>query len=156
MFMDSIKISFYSILSRHLKFIDAFAGEKILDAKNEYKELYSKYSQIKSELSRLNDNKDEMEIQREIDLLKFQIDEIEAANLNAEEYEELIQKRDVFRNSEKIFNNLNVSYEAIHNSEINAIDIVGRVVSELSPISSFDKKIENIYNEVERIMYELQ
>lgn len=142
--------------SRHLKFIDAFAGEKILDSKNEYKELYSKYSQIKSELSRLNDNKDEMEIQREIDLLKFQIDEIEAANLNAEEYEELIQKRDVFRNSEKIFNNLNVSYEAMHNSEINAIDIVGRVVSELSTISSFDKKIENIYNEVERIMYELQ
>ena len=142
--------------SRHLKFIDAFAGEKILDSKNEYKELYSEYSRIKSELSRLNDNKDEMEIQREIDLLKFQIDEIEAANLNTEEYEELIQKRDVFRNSEKIFNNLNISYEAIHNSDMNAIDIVGRIVSELSPISSFDKKIESICNEVERIMYELQ
>ena len=142
--------------SRHLKFIDAFAGETIVDAKMEYKELYSEYSKVKSELLRLNDNKDEMEIQREIDLLKFQIDEIEAANLNPEEYEELIQKRDVFRNSEKIFNNLNVSYEAIHNSEINAIDIVGRVVSELSSIASFDKKIGDIYNEVERIMYELQ
>lgn len=142
--------------SRHLKFIDAFAGETIVDAKMEYKELYSEYSKVKSELLRLNDNKDEMEIQREIDLLKFQIDEIEAANLNPEEYEELIQKRDVFRNSEKIFNNLNVSYEAIHNSEINAIDIVGRVVSELSYIASFDKKIGDIYNEVERIMYELQ
>ncbi len=142
--------------SRHLKFIDAFAGETIVDAKMEYKELYSEYSKVKSELLRLNDNKDEMEIQRERDLLKFQIDEIEAANLNPEEYEELIQKRDVFRNSEKIFNNLNVSYEAIHNSEINAIDIVGRVVSELSSIASFDKKIGDIYNEVERIMYELQ
>lgn len=142
--------------SRHLKFIDAFAGEKIMDAKMEYKELYAEYSKVKSELLRLNDNKDEMEIQREIDLLKFQIDEIESANLNPDEYEELIQKRDVFRNSEKIFNNLNVSYEAIHNSEINAIDIVGRVVSELSSISSFDKKIGDIYNEVERIMYELQ
>lgn len=142
--------------SRHLKFIDAFAGETIVDAKMEYKELYSEYSKVKSELLRLNDNKDEMEIQRKIDLLKFQIDEIEAANLNPEEYEELIQKRDVFRNSEKIFNNLNVSYEAIHNSEINAIDIVGRVVSELSSIASFDKKIGDIYNEVERIMYELQ
>ena len=142
--------------SRHLKFLDAFAGETIVDAKMEYKELYSEYSKVKSELLRLNDNKDEMEIQREIDLLKFQIDEIEAANLNPEEYEELIQKRDVFRNSEKIFNNLNVSYEAIHNSEINAIDIVGRVVSELSSIASFDKKIGDIYNEVERIMYELQ
>lgn len=142
--------------SRHLKFIDAFAGETIVDAKMEYKELYSEYSKVKSERLRLNDNKDEMEIQREIDLLKFQIDEIEAANLNPEEYEELIQKRDVFRNSEKIFNNLNVSYEAIHNSEINAIDIVGRVVSELSSIASFDKKIGDIYNEVERIMYELQ
>ncbi len=142
--------------SRHLKFIDAFAGETIVDAKMEYKELYSEYSKVKSELLRVNDNKDEMEIQREIDLLKFQIDEIEAANLNPEEYEELIQKRDVFRNSEKIFNNLNVSYEAIHNSEINAIDIVGRVVSELSSIASFDKKIGDIYNEVERIMYELQ
>lgn len=142
--------------SRHLKFIDAFAGETIVDEKMDYKELYSEYSKVKSELLRLNDNKDEMEIQREIDLLKFQIDEIEAANLNPEEYEELIQKRDVFRNSEKIFNNLNVSYEAIHNSEINAIDIVGRVVSELSSIASFDKKIGDIYNEVERIMYELQ
>lgn len=141
---------------RHLKFIDAFAGEKILEAKKDYKETYSDYSKIKSELSRLNDNKDEMEIQREIDLLKFQIDEIDSANLNESEYEELIQKRDIFRNSEKIFNNLNVAYEAIHNSDINAIDIVGRVVSELTSVSSFDKKIENICNEVERIMYELQ
>lgn len=141
---------------RHLKFIDNFAGEKILEAKKDYKETYSKYSKIKAELSRLNDNKDEMEIQREIDLLRFQIDEIDAANLNESEYEELIQKRDIFRNSEKIFNNLNVAYEAIHNSDINAIDIVGRVVSELTSVSSFDKKIENICSEVERIMYELQ
>ena len=142
--------------SRHIKFIDDFAGDKITDAKKCYKEVYSEYSRIKSALYNLNDNKDEMEIQREIDLLKFQIEEIESANLSVDEYDELIKKRDVFRNSEKIFNNLNVSYEAIHNSDINAIDILGRAVSELSSISSFDSKIENIYNDIERIMYELQ
>lgn len=142
--------------SRHIKFIDDFAGDKITEAKKAYKEVYSEYSRIKSALYSLNDNKDEMEIQREIDLLKFQIEEIESANLSIEEYDELIKKRDVFRNSEKIFNNLNVSYEALHNSDINAIDILGRAVSELSSISAFDSKIANIYNEIERIMYELQ
>ena len=42
-----------------------------------------------------------MQIQREIDLLKFQINEIESANLSNDEYEELLKQRDVYRNSEK-------------------------------------------------------
>lgn len=142
--------------NRHLTFIDSFAGDKIYNAKEEYKDLYNKYSKVKMELLKLNDNKDEMEIQREIDLLKFQINEIESANLSENEYEELIKNREVFRNSEKIFNSLNISYEAIHNGEVNAIDIIGRIVSELSSVSSYDNKIETIYNDMERIMYELQ
>lgn len=142
--------------SRHLTFIDSFAGENIFYAKKDYKDLYDEYSKKKSELSRLNDNKDEMEIQREIDLLKFQINEIDSANLTQDEYDELLKKREVFRNSEKIYNSLNISYEAIHNNDVNAIDIIGRIVSELSSVSSFDDRIEAIYNDIERIMYELQ
>ncbi len=55
----------------------------------------------------MTENKDEMQIQREIDLLRFQINEIEAANLNKNEYEDLLKQREVYRNSEKIYNNLN-------------------------------------------------
>ena len=141
---------------RHLKFIDLFGEKNIKDVKEDYSQVYKKYSSIKSELNRLNDNKDEMEIQREIDLLKFQINEISSANLNEEEYDELIKKRDIFRNGEKIYNNLNNSYGILHEGEINAIDLIGRAVSEISSVCSYSEELSGIYDNAERIMYELQ
>ena len=42
----------------------------------------------------LTENKDDMQIQREIDLLKFQINEIESANLSKDEYEDLLKQRE--------------------------------------------------------------
>ena len=76
--------------------------------KSNYKESYNQFNKIKKELNDLNENKDEMEIQREIDLIKFQINEIDEANLNEEEYDALKAQRELCRNSEKIYNNLSL------------------------------------------------
>ncbi|MFQ7118959.1 MAG: hypothetical protein ACLRPW_02230 [Intestinibacter sp.] len=97
-----------------------------------------------------------MEIQREIDLIKFQINEIDAANLNPEEYEDLKSQRELCRNSEKIYNNLSLSYEKLYEGNINAVDLIGMASKELSDISSYDKNISEYSENIERIMYELQ
>ena len=137
----------------HIRFLDLFGEKDIQKLKANYKESYNEFNKIKKELNDLNENKDDMEIQREIDLIKFQINEIDAANLNPEEYEDLKSQRELCRNSEKIYNNLSLSYEKLYEGNINAVDLIGMASKELSDIASYDK---NISENIERIMYELQ
>lgn len=140
----------------HIRFLDLFGEKDIQQLKANYKESYNEFNKIKKELNDLNENKDDMEIQREIDLIKFQINEIDAANLNVEEYEDLKSQRELCRNSEKIYNNLSLSYEKLYEGNINAVDLIGMASKELSDIASYDKNISEYSENIERIMYELQ
>lgn len=140
----------------HLKFLDLFGENELEKFKAAYRKVYHKYSELKKALNSLTENKDEMQIQREIDLLRFQINEIEAANLNKNEYEDLLKQREVYRNSEKIYNNLNSSYSKLHNGEYNVIDLIGLASKELNDISKYDSVLSEYSDTVERIMYELQ
>ena len=140
----------------HLKFLDLFGGKELEKPKNEYKEVYLEYNKIKKALNTLNENKDEKEIQREIDLLKFQINEIEVASLSKDEYDDLLKQREIYRNSEKIYNNLNLSYEKLHEGNINALDLIGIASQELSEIGNYDQTLNEYSETIERIMYELQ
>lgn len=140
----------------HLKFLDLFGENELDKFKADYKKVYYKYSEVKKALNSLTENKDDMQIQREIDLLRFQINEIEAANLNKNEYEDLLKQRDVYRNSEKIYNNLNLSYSKLHNGEYNVIDLIGVASKELNDISKYDSVLSEYSETIERIMYELQ
>ncbi|MCC3867273.1 DNA repair protein RecN [Terrisporobacter mayombei] len=140
----------------HIKFLDLFGGKIIDLPRDEYKDTYTEYNKVKKALNTLNENKDEKEIQREIDLLKFQINEIEAAALSKDEYEGLLRQREIYRNSEKIYNNLNLSYEKLHDGSVNAVDLIGMASKELSEISKYDETISEYSEIIERIMYELQ
>lgn len=140
----------------HLQFLDLFGESDLQDLKLDYKDMYKEYIRVKNALNVLTENKDDMQIQREIDLLKFQINEIESANLSKDEYEELLKQRDVFRNSEKIYSNLNLSYQNLYEGSVNAVDLIGSASKELSSIAEYDKVLSEYNENVERIMYELQ
>ena len=140
----------------HLDFLDLFGEFELEKYKNEYKSIYDEYSEVKKALNVLTENKDDMQIQREIDLLKFQINEIESANLSKDEYEELLKQRDVYRNSEKIYSNLNLAYQNLYDGPVNSVDLIGNAVKELSLISQYDKALSDYNTDIERIMYELQ
>lgn len=140
----------------HLEFLDLFGEIELVDFKRKYKTIYDKYSEVKRVLNTLTENKDDMQIQREIDLLKFQINEIESANLSKDEYEDLLKQREVYRNSEKIYSNLNLSYQHLYDGSVNAVDLIGNAVKELGAIAEYDKSLNDYNNDIERIMYELQ
>ena len=89
----------------HLKYLDGFIGEELLKYKQEYKENYTRYIEIKQELKA--NYGDEKERERKLDLLKYQFNEIEEAELKEKEEEELEEKRKIMLNSEKISNSLN-------------------------------------------------
>lgn len=92
---------------QHLGYLDGFIGEKIKILKDKYESLYNQYNQIKQELKA--NFGDEKEKQRKLDLLQYQINEIEEAKLKLNEEEDLEEKRKVMLNSEKITDNLRTS-----------------------------------------------
>ncbi|MFI3210562.1 MAG: DNA repair protein RecN [Peptostreptococcaceae bacterium] len=141
---------------KHLEFLDLFGHDKLKTLKEDYLSMYKEYKSVIKEYKVLTQNKNDLEIEREIDLIKFQLSEIEDANLDKDEYDELIQKRDVYRNSEKIYSSLNNAYQILNFEEINPIDLIGNAVREISNVSKYDEVLENTSSEVQRIMYELQ
>lgn len=140
----------------HIDFLDLFGEENLIEPKLNYEKTYNEYNEVKKSLNILTENKDDMQIQREIDLIKFQINEIESANLDGNEYEELLKQREVYRNGEKIYTNLNNAYSNLYDGSINSVDLISKSLGDLSSIAKYDDRL-NEYNEnIERIMYELQ
>ena len=135
----------------HLKYLDGFIGDKIVDIKNQYKEKYEKYLEIKQELK--NNYGDEKERERKLDLLRYQFNEIEEANLKVTEEENLEEKRKLMLNSEKISKNLNEADIAIGE---NSIDSINTAIRALEKIENIDKKYEDISSNLKNIYYELQ
>lgn len=135
----------------HLKYLDGFIGDKIIDIKKQYKEKYEKYIEIKQELK--NNYGDEKERERKLDLLRYQFNEIEESNLKVNEEDNLEEKRKLMLNSEKISKNLNEADIAIGENSIDSINVAIRA---LEKIESIDKKYEDISSNLKNIYYELQ
>ena len=135
----------------HLKYLDGFIGDKIIDIKKQYKEKYEKYLEIKQELK--NNYGDEKERERKLDLLRYQFNEIEEANLKVNEEDNLEEKRKLMLNSEKISKNLNEADIAIGENSIDSINVAIRA---LEKIENIDKKYEDISSNLKNIYYELQ
>lgn len=137
--------------STHIKFLDNFAEKDIRDLSQEYLEKYKKYKELTEEIN--NNFGDDKEKQRELDLLKYQNSEIEAAHLKNGEEEELESKRSVILNSEKITNSL---LEASMQIGEASIDSISSAVRALEKISELDSKYDSSLNTLKSIYYDLQ
>ena len=137
--------------SMHIKYLDDFIGEKIKPLKTEYTELYNEYKKI---LTQLKDNfGDDKEKQRKLDLLRYQIKEIETADLKVGEDIEVENLKERINNSEKIQNNLNEVDNEIGET---SIDSVSNAIRALEKVESLDTKYENTLNTLKSIYYDLQ
>ncbi len=135
----------------HLNYLDGFIGDGILDKKQKYIELYEQYCEIKQELKA--NFGDEKERQRKLDLLQYQIKEIEEANLKVEEEADLEEKRKRILNAEKITENLQEADTLI--SE-NSIDSISMAIRAMEKIETIDSKYEEASSNLKNIYYELQ
>ena len=136
---------------KHLGYLDGFSGEKLKELAYKYKELYCAYNEIKKELK--SNFGDEKEKQRKLDLLQYQINEIEEAKLKLNEDEELEEKRKIMLNSEKITDNLGQADNLI--SE-NGLDSISMAIRLLEKLESIDSKYEEVSNRMKSTYYELQ
>ena len=136
---------------KHLKYLDGFIGKEIEEIKIEYLQLYNKYKEIEKKLQ--ENYGDDKQRQRKLDLLKYQIKEIEEANLKVDEEEDLNNKRKIMSNSEKIVENVSKADEVIGNV---SIDSISTAIRALEKIENIDKKYEVVSSNLKNIYYELQ
>lgn len=135
----------------HIKYLDNFSEDKLIGLKLEYKEKYIRYNEIKRELR--NNYGDEKEKQRKLDLLKYQLNEIQDAKLKVGEEEKLEERRKIIVNSEKIAKNLSEADGAIGE---NTIDAIGIAIRALEKIESIDNKYGESANSLRDIYYQIQ
>ena len=137
----------------HIKFLDNFAGEQLFKLKEKYQELYAKYNQIKKELK--NNYGDDKEKQRKLDLLKYQLNEIEQADLKLNEEEKLENDKKIIVNSEKIYENLSQADVSLSEGAIDAINIAIRSLEKIEDIDEQYKQkllnLKNIYYDVQEL-----
>ncbi len=97
----------YELLSPevHMDYIDSFA--RVEKLREEYQESYHRLRKLQRELEDLDT--DEGEKARQLDLLRYQVEEIEAAQVQPGEQERLAQEREAIRNSEKIASSVELS-----------------------------------------------
>ena len=135
----------------HIEYLDKFAGTEIQKLAKEYSTLYEKRAELKQELKR--NYGDEKEKQRKLDLLKYQVNEIESAKLLPNEEEELNAKRQIMLNSELIMENIK---SADYNVNEVAIEAVNTAVRGLEKIAELDNKYSNVLEELRNTYYELE
>ena len=137
--------------SEHIKYLDNFIGKNILNEKEEYFNLYIKYNEIKKELK--ENYGDEKEKQRRLDLLKYQFNEIENANLKVDEENNLEIERKKMMNSEKIFSSLN---EVDANLSDAVIDGINASIKALEKIEDIDDEYRAKLSALKNIYYDVQ
>jgi len=138
---------------KQLDLLDAYGELKITELKKDFFNLYNKYSLLKKEAKTITEN--EKELAQRVDLLKYQINEIASAKLQSNEDEELLQKRNKIRYSEKITTNLKNSYENLAN-DYGINDLLSQTVGLLEQINSYDPELNKLYEQLASAFYQIE
>lgn len=138
-------------VSTHIQLLDDYAIKDLKQIKDEYSVEYNEYLSIKEELNK--NYGDDKEKQRKLDLLNYQVNEIDDAKLKIGEEENLEQLRKQMMASEKITSNL---IEAQTNLSDNAIDSINKAIKSLEKIEDYDEQYQIIASRLKDAYYEVE
>ena len=134
--------------SNQLKMLDDVIGEELLQKKQDLTELLKEKRRIEEKIALLGG--DEQERSRRLDILQFQIQEIEEADLKDGEEEELRSKRNKMQNLEKIINAIRDALGAL-SGENGVLDGLREAKRALLGIARIDETYATISDKIEAI-----
>lgn len=139
----------------HILLLDRFGGDSFLQKKKTYQPLYQDYLDKKRSFNNWQNN--EQEMNQRIDMLAFQLKELEEASLVDGEEEELEQERRQLMNYQNVMKSLSDSYQfLVGNDEHSSVDFIGRSLDQIENISELSEDYEAMSQKLSGIYYELQ
>ena len=140
-------------ITNHIKLLDKLGEKKIATVKGEVEKDFDDYTSLKKEFSRFG-NADERE--RKLDILSFQIDEIEKADVKEGEEDELLSARKRIRNMEKIISALEGAKNLLDGYDSQSVSAsIKNATSLLNTISSYDENIVPIADRLDSCKVEI-
>ena len=138
----------------HLHFLDAFADNEQL--RQRYGEKYGAVADLRRQIDRMT--MDEGEKLRRMETLKYQIQEIEKADLTAGEDEELEQRRKLLQNAEKLSDGIEEATECLYGGEETdgAAALLAQAQRALVKLSRYTDTYQALSGRVEDLMYQVQ
>ncbi|MED4204337.1 DNA repair protein RecN [Neobacillus mesonae] len=139
--------------TRHLPLLDQFGAEEIAASMEEYRQVFHRFEQTQNRLKALSENDQQMA--HRLDLILFQFDEIQKADLKLHEDEELYEEKQKLSNFEKTYEALQLSFNALHGDQ-KGLDWVGMVMGHLEDAAAIDGAYKEISEAVANCFYQLE
>lgn len=147
--------------AQHILYLDQYG--RYMPLQIAYQEKYSALQRIENQISALQ--MDEAEKARRIDTLQFQIQDLERANLQSGEEEELLERRNLLRNSEKIISAVQGADYCLNGDDRRegALSLLRQAQEQLSAVrglgdsfAQLTERINAVYSELYDIAYTVQ
>ncbi len=143
-------------IDRHIQLLDLFCGDEMLRYKEHYAQKRRELSALERKLDNLSGSPEERA--GLIDLYTYQIEEIEKASIYEGEDDELVERRTILQNYEKIVSSLSSAYQTIYGGdygESSASDLLNKCVDDFLQIKNYSEKYADIYEKLQALVYSL-
>ena len=138
----------------HIRMLDEFGDSQFASIKKHYQDLFEHYRRLRQRV--LTKQKNEQEHKARIEMLEFQIAEIEAAALKSGEDQALNQKRDKLLNHKHIADTLTNAYVMLDDEEFSSLSNIRSAMNDLMTLEEFDADYKDMSSNVSEAYYILE
>ncbi len=138
--------------TNQLFLLDEFGG--LSELRGQFYELYQKMTEKRRRCEALKTAQESR--RQQIELFRFQIDEIDKAELKPCELEELERERKIIINAEKIHNTVSASYNALYESEDSILQRLKVVIRDMQSVANLDDNINKVWDSCSQSLYQLE
>ena len=139
---------------RHIQMLDEFGDASFFELKEAYQTSFDNYRRMRKQV--LDIKKNQQEHKARIEMLEFQMAEIEAANLKAGEDIALNQERDKLLNHKHIADTLTNAYSMLDNEEFSSLANVRSAMNDMESLEEFDQEYREISSSLSESYYILE
>ncbi|WDF83673.1 DNA repair protein RecN [Lacticaseibacillus pabuli] len=139
---------------RHIHMLDEYGGPKLQALLNDYQSVFTEYEHRSAALRKKQQN--EQEWAQRLDMLRFQVKEINDAELTPSLEDDLIAERDKLANFQHIQEALGNAYSSLSGDEFNPLDVIESVSQSLQSIEDLSPEYKNVSENVASAYYALQ
>lgn len=140
--------------NRHINMLDAFGNETFWEVKKQYQDCFDQYRSLRKRV--LDKQKNELEHKSRIEMLEFQIAEIESVALKSGEDKELQLQREKLLNHKQIADTLTNAYVMLDNDDFSSLSNIRSAMNDLLTLEDFDPEYKEMSTSLSESYYVLE
>ncbi len=137
--------------THHISLFDSFGEADFQELKSHYQETFDRYRNLRKQV--LDKQKNELEHKARIEMLEYQIAEIEAADLQAQEDVLLTQERDRLMNHKQIADTLTNAYTMLDNEDFSSLGNLRSAMNDLQTVEEYDPGYKELSQQLTETYY---